>query len=188
MSALMSIGVSGQAAVSSSDSESLFDQDIYADYLVQHESNNAENQVHFSTMHESEGVIKGFLSLDLKNIYKKLYINFDFDSEILNPCTDWGVCDADQVSWKIHRRPKRLNNYTIEIDPAERNYITIAFTFKGPFNMPKNVFVSDRSHPIDGVWESLHAFWSSITKSRPRLMETGGDFSRYQHLIPRPRS
>ena len=171
--ALMSIGISAQADVDITDPNLLDRRLVCAHCLSQSESNGATNKVAFTAVKKSEDLMQGFLSLTLKNSYKNLYINFDFDSEIISPCTRSGiytesVCGADKVPWKIHRRPKRLNNYTIvELDTRKFNEITIMFMFKAPFSIPKNVFASEGDYPADYIKEYLQEFLPATTNDSP---------------------
>ncbi len=167
--ALMSIGISAQADVDITDPNLSTRRLECFPCLMQDESNEAKKQVSFTAVNKPGGFMIGSLSLELKDSYKNLYINFDFDSEILNPCVSLsGICDADKVPWKIHKRPKRLNNYTIaEIDTKNCNYITIVFMFKAPFSMPKNVFASEGDYPADSIKEYLQEFLPTTTNDSP---------------------
>ncbi len=169
--ALMSIGISAQADVDVTDSELLNKKILCAKCLVQNESNLAKNKAHFSAVKKSEDIMEGLLTLNLKGSYKNLSINFDFDSEIISPCTAIGICDADPALLTIHKRPKRLNNYTIVDNiPTNQDYLVI-FLFKAPFNMPKNIFVSEGDHPDGAIGEYLQALWPATTTDTPSTDE-----------------
>ncbi len=175
--ALMSIGMPGQAAsdlldVNLGDENlEIWDEEVlFIESLTQNESSRAKNQIQFIAVKKPEGFMEGFLSLHLNGSYKKVYINFYFDSEIISPATVLQACDADHVHWRISKHSKKLNNYTVEIDNYEGKAILISFLFKAPFNMPKHVFISAGDHPMD-LWEFIDTLLPATTNENPSTEE-----------------
>ncbi len=158
--ALMSIGISAQADLNFPYPDMLYKNIFCSCCLMQDESNLAKDKVHFSAAKRPDGFIEAFFSLDLKGSDKNLSINFDFDSEIL------GFYSADNIpaglpfidlNWKIYKNPKKPNNYTIINLEGNHSYCMIIFLFNAPFDVPKNVFVSEGDYPADSIGEELQA-------------------------------